>query len=122
MEQFSGKTAHAVEQDYYAKVLTMSLSAIYAFPIEERIRAENQTDKKRKHKQQLNRTNAIAHTYILIRENALKGYFEKLLDQFDKSIEKVKEILRLGRSYPRKKKYKKTPSLNYKPLCQLPGK
>ena len=78
MEQFSGKTAHAVEQDYYAKVLTMSLCAIYSFPIEEKIRGENQAEKKRKHKQQLNRTHAMAHTYILIRENALKGYFEKL--------------------------------------------
>jgi hypothetical protein len=116
MEQFSGKTAHAVEQDYYAKVLTMSLCAIYSFPIEEKIRAENQAKKKRKHKQQLNRTHAMAHTYILIRENALKGYFEKLLELFDTSIEKVKEIIRFGRSYPRKKKYKKTPSLNYKPL------
>ncbi|MDR0575042.1 MAG: hypothetical protein LBG96_13655, partial [Tannerella sp.] len=33
MEDFSGKTAISVKQDFHAKVLLMSLCAIYAHPI-----------------------------------------------------------------------------------------
>ena len=40
LENFSGKTALAVKQDFFAKIFMMSLSAILAFPIEERIKKE----------------------------------------------------------------------------------
>jgi Transposase DDE domain len=116
MEQFSGKTAHAILQDFYAKVLTMNLCAIYSYPIQERIEAENAQSINRKNPQKLNRTHAIANTYHLIQASAGKDLFEKLLAQFDKVIEKAREIIKGPRSFPRKKKYKKTQSMNYKPL------
>ncbi len=49
VEAFSGKTATAVKQDFYAKVFLMTLCAAYAHPIEERVTAEYKADKERKH-------------------------------------------------------------------------
>ena len=40
VENFSGKTARAVKQDFHAKVFMMSLCAVLAFPIEEKIKKE----------------------------------------------------------------------------------
>ena len=40
VERFSGKTALAVKQDFFAKVFMMSLSAVLAFPIEEKVKKE----------------------------------------------------------------------------------
>jgi len=40
VENFSGKTALAVKQDFFAKIFMMSLCATLAFPIEERLRQE----------------------------------------------------------------------------------
>lgn len=36
VERFSGKTALAIRQDFYAKIFLMSLTAAYAHPIEEK--------------------------------------------------------------------------------------
>lgn len=49
LEDFSGKTARAVKQDFFAKVFLMTLCAAYAHPIEEKVVAENRADEKRKH-------------------------------------------------------------------------
>ncbi len=40
IENFSGKTALAVKQDFFAKVFIMSLCATLAFPIEEKVKKE----------------------------------------------------------------------------------
>ena len=44
LEDFSGKTAMAVKQDFFAKIFLMSLCAIYAYPIEEKVREEYKAD------------------------------------------------------------------------------
>jgi hypothetical protein len=62
VENFSGKTSNAVKQDFYAKKILMTLSSIYTFPIEQKVRDEYKTDKNRKYDQKINRTNAIACT------------------------------------------------------------
>lgn len=41
VENFSGKTALSVKQDFFAKVFTMSLCAMLAFPIEEKVKKKN---------------------------------------------------------------------------------
>ena len=48
VEDFSGKTARSVRQDFYAKVFLMTLCAVYAYPIEEKVREEYKADEKLK--------------------------------------------------------------------------
>ena len=60
VEDFSGKTAVAVKQDFYAKIFLMTLAAAYAFPIEEKVREEYKAGKERKYDQNINRTNALS--------------------------------------------------------------
>ncbi len=62
LEDFSGKTAKAVKQDFHAKVFLLTLSAAYAHPIEDRVRKEFKADQHRKHDQKINRTNSISAT------------------------------------------------------------
>ncbi len=59
VEYFSGKTALAVKQDFFAKVFIMSLCANLAFPIEEKVRKEYEQDKRFTYEQKINRTNAL---------------------------------------------------------------
>ena len=46
----------------------------------------------------------------------IKKQFEKAITAFDQVVEKTREIIRPGRSFPRNKKFKRTYSMNYKPL------
>src|SRR6202012_4285138 len=59
IENFSGKTAIAVKQDFYAKVYMMSMCASLAFPIEEQVKREHE-EEKRQHPVKINRTGALA--------------------------------------------------------------
>ncbi len=54
LERFTGKTALAVRQDFHAKILLLTLTAVYAHPIEERVRQEFKADQQRKHPQKIN--------------------------------------------------------------------
>ena len=47
VEAFNGKTATAIKQDIYAKVMMMTLCAALAFPIEERVMAEWNSEKEK---------------------------------------------------------------------------
>jgi len=51
VENFSGKTALAVKQDFFAKVFIMSLCADLAFSIEEKVKKEYALEKGLKHQQ-----------------------------------------------------------------------
>lgn len=115
LEAFSGKTALSVRQDFFAKVFMMTFAAIMSFPIEERIRKEfKQPQYKRNHK--INRTNALA----FIKDNSitllLKQKIKSGLVALDKILSKTTEIIRPGRTNPRKKIKKKPPSSNYRHL------
>ena len=59
IEVFSGKTAQAIKQDFYARVFMMSICAALSFPIEKKVREEVYRAT-RQHPHQINRTNAIA--------------------------------------------------------------
>jgi hypothetical protein len=116
LENFSGKTAKAVKQDFHAKVFLMTLCAAYAHPIEERVIAEYKADQRRKFDQKINRTNALSMTQEIMIAIMIRKQFEKALQAFDNIVEKTREIIRPGRSFPRNKKPKRTYSMNYKPL------
>jgi hypothetical protein len=116
LEQFSGKTARAVKQDFFAKIFLMTLCAAYAHPIEEKVRAEYQADQNRQHPQKINRTNALSMTQDILIPLLLRKQFNKALRAFDYLVRNTREIIRPGRNEPRKKKPRRTYSMNSKPL------
>ncbi len=116
IENFSGKTANAVKQDFFAKVFLMTLCAAYAHPIEEKVREEYKADTKRKHDQQINRTNALATTQDILIPVFLKKQFKEAIKAFDKIVFNTREIIRPNRKVVRKKKPKRLYSMNYKRL------
>lgn len=116
VENFSGKTARAVRQDFHAKVFLMTLCAAYAHPIEEKVVEEYKADKDRKHNQKINRTNALSTTQDIMVGMFIKRKFIQALEAFDEIVENTREIIRPDRSFPRKKIPKRPYHMNYKRL------
>ena len=116
LENFSGKTALAIKQDFHAKVFLMTLCAAYAHPIEEKIIQEYKADKDRKFSQKINRTNAMGMTQSILIAVFIKKQFLKAIKAFDDIVSKTREIVRPNRSLPRKHKPPKQYFMNYKRL------
>jgi hypothetical protein len=116
MENFSGKTAKAVKQDFHAKVFLMTLCAAYAHPIEEKVIEEFKAGNNRKHGQKINRANALATTMDILVPTFIRQKYKEGLAAFDSLVWQTREIIRPGRSNPRNKKQKKLYSMNYKRL------
>ena len=115
LENFSGKTTLAVKQDFFAKVFTMSLCAVLAFPIEERVKKEAGVVFK-KHTQKINRTNALSMLQNITIGLFIKRTFLLAIKAFDAVVKKTREIVRPGRKNERKRSNKKLHHMNYKPL------
>lgn len=115
IESFTGKTALAVKQDFFAKIFAMSYCSLLAFPIEEKVRKEY-TESKNKHPQKINRTNAFAMFKEIGVALMLKGKIAKAIEAFDRNIFKTREIVRPGRKNERKKRPKRLHYMNYKIL------
>jgi len=116
LENFSGKTAKAVKQDFYAKIFLLTLTAAYAHPIEEKVKEEFKADENRKHDQKINRTNAISMTRDILIGMFLKKQYQKALKAFDDIVFSTREIIRPDRKNERKHRQKKPYSMNYKRL------
>lgn len=116
LENFSGKTALAVRQDFHAKIFLMTLCAAYAHPIEEKVIAEYKADQDRKFDQKINRTNAISTTQDILISLFFRKQYKKALIAFDKIVSKTREVVRPGRSNPRKQRPKNNYYMNYKRL------
>lgn len=116
LEDFSGKTAKAVKQDFHAKIFLLTLTAAYAHPVEERVREEFKADEKRKHDQKINRTNAVSMTQNILVGIFIKQQYEKAINAFDKIVYNTREIIRPNRKIERKHRQKKPYCMNYKRL------
>lgn len=116
VENFSGKTAKAVKQDFHAKVFLMTLCAAYAHPIEEKVTDEYKADESRKFGQKINRTNALSMTQDVLISVFIWRKFDRAIKAFDELVSKTREIIRPGRSNPRKHKPKRPYHMNYKRL------
>jgi hypothetical protein len=119
VEAFTGKTATAVRQDIYAKVMMMSLCAALAFPIEDKVVKEYEEAKRKgtvKHGQKINRTYAYWTTKGLLISMFIKRMIRTALSVFDKQVESNKEADRPGRQNPRKKRPPRLYHMNYKDL------
>lgn len=115
LEVFSGKTAHAVRQDFYAKLFMMTVCAALSFPIENKVRQQT-AHANRKHPHQINRTNALAFCRDGWLTLWLKKQTSKLLRAMDDMLLKTTDIIRPGRKFRRKKANKKPPAMTYKQL------
>lgn len=116
LEDFSSKTARGIKQDFHSKMFLMTLCAAYAHPIEERVTAEYKADENRKHGQKINRTNALSMTLDILISMFVRKDYKKSLKAFDQNVSETREIIRPGRIVQRKRRPKKTYSMNYKRL------
>jgi hypothetical protein len=119
LEDFSGKTAKAVKQDFYAKILMMTLCAALSFPIDEKVRRESLAEKNNnqcKHEKKLNHTSALGMFHDIAIGIFIKKDIKNALAAFDKLMAKTCEVIRPGRANPRNHKPKKAYCMNKKKL------
>lgn len=93
----------------------MSLCAVLAFPIQEKVRQES-LQNTNKHMKKMNRTCAIALLTQLSIGLFIKKIVPDALSAFDLLVEKTTEIIRPGRNCKINKRPKKLYHMNYKPL------
>jgi hypothetical protein len=115
IECFTGKTALAVKQDFFARMFAMSYCAILAFPIEEKVRKEYTTEKN-KYAQKINRTASLSMFREISIGLIIKKKVNEALSAFDSMVFNTREIIRPGRKFERKKRPKKLYYMNYKDL------
>lgn len=116
LEAFSGKTATAVKQDFFAKVFLLTMCAAYAYPIEEKVRQEYKADQNRKYDQKINKTHVIATLMDLVVPIFIRKRTRDALKVFNNIVYQTREIIRPNRSNPRPKKPKRPYNQNYKPI------
>jgi hypothetical protein len=117
LENFSGKTAIAVKQDFFAKVFLLSITAMYAHPIDQKVKKEYEQDQNdRIHAQKINKTYAVATTQSILIATFIRKLYRKALDAFDKLVYRTREIVRPKRKNPRVHKPKRPYPMNYKHL------
>ena len=100
LENFSGETLAAVEQDLYAKVFIKNLCSALSFPIDEKI-------KKEKKGYAINKSFALTQSTALIIPFFEKNKVDNALKAFDEIVAKTIEMVRKNRRFERKKGPKK---------------
>lgn len=115
LEAFSGKTALAIKQDFFAKLFTMTTTAVMLWPIDEKLKSEWEQDG-RKHQHKVNKTNALAMVTEIMPQVVFKKMIRPALKALDRILLATTEIIRPKRKFKRKKITKKPPSMNYKQL------
>lgn len=101
IENFSGKSALSVKQDFYAKMLSVNLSLMMANAAQHIV---NKTTQHRKHRYQVNYAQALStlkhHIVLLLRGNK-RIAMGKLIQQLIHAMARTPEALRPGRSFER---------------------
>ena len=102
MENFSGKSALSVYQDFHAKVLTKNIASIFVLPINDMLAADTLAD--RKYNYQVNFTQALATAKNLmpLLFQRSKTKIKLIIEAFFELLVKTIEPIRPGRHYPRK--------------------
>ena len=102
LENFSGKSALSVYQDFHAKVLMKNIVSIFALSVNDMLAADKTTDQK--YDYQVNLTHALATVKDLMpllfqrSKRKIKLIIEALLELLQRTVEPI----RPGRQYPRK--------------------
>lgn len=101
---FSGKTIHAVQQDFYANVLLISLTSVLKFNINPQLKRKLKTENKDNRVPLINNTYALAQAKRMLKRTYFR--FENIDDWLKEFIEHVKSVFeysRKGQTNPRKK-------------------
>jgi len=114
VERFSGKTKHAIYQDFHAKIFTVNLTAIMAHPARKVVKEQSQN---KKHTYQINFTQVLSRmkdtVVLLFQRSSIANILDRLWQVMTKTIEPI----RPGRKYPRQKRFKpKKFPMAYKPI------
>ncbi len=113
LENFSGKTTHAVFQDFYANILLGNLTSILSTSLDGQI---DKRTNKAKYKYQLNFTTAVAKVKDIIALLFTKSNIIELLDKLVQMFLSNILPVRPGRSFERKKQKRKRYYKTYLPL------
>jgi hypothetical protein len=116
VEDFTGKTSRAVQQDFHAKIFMMNLCAMFVHPIDEKVREEFCSSGERKHGQKINWTNAVSVTKNLLVNIFCKQKIRQALDHLDDLVYRTREPIRLDRHVERKFRPRRQYYMNYKTL------
>ena len=122
LEAWSAKTEEGIRQDFHAKVMTLSLSAALSADSDERTRTQSQqavAAGKAKHPQQINRTHALAAVCRQLPKllwHGLEHLLDAALHALNDCFERVRCLIRPGRSNPRMPRPKRMPPSAYKNL------
>jgi len=98
-------------------VMMMTLCAALAFPIEERVIAEYNADRRKgkvKHSRKINRTFAYWSTKCILIGMFVKRAIRSALSVFDRQVAANTEIVRPGRHEKRKRRPPRLYHINYK--------
>lgn len=112
---FSGKTPHAILQDFYVKIFLSNLCTLVT--LEQELKLE-QGHKKggKKLRYRLNRTFAISSFKDLPIFIFIKRKLKQALDAFYSVVKKALSPVRENRSFPRRTSIRKLSPTNYKPI------
>ena len=114
LENFSGKSALSVYQDFHAKIFTANLTAILAHPAQKVVKEQSRN---KKYAYRINFTQALSKM-----KNTIVLFFQKpsiteILRRFQNVITRTIEPVRPNRKYPHKERIRpKKFSMSYKPI------
>ena len=113
IESFTGKTVHAIEQEFHAKTLLINLASMLRTQF---VEIGNTEKKGLKYDQKANKNQVIAKTKDFLGHLFEHISLTKLLKQMKRMLLKSFDIIRPNRSFERQKRTKKTryKSNNYK--------
>lgn len=115
LENFTGKTPHAILQDFYAKVFISNLCTYLT--LEQQIEIENrQAENTQKHRYKINRSFALSTLKDLPIHFFLKKNLIRALKAFKALIAKSTEPIRPGRKFERRTTPRKPSKMHYKPI------
>ena len=112
---FSGKTPHAILQDFYVKIFLSNLCTLVTLEQELKIEGEHKKGGK-KLRYRLNRTFAISSFKDLPIFIFLKKKLRQALNAFYNVIQCALSPVRNNRSFPRRTSIRKLSPTNYKPI------
>lgn len=115
IQNFTGKTPHAILQDFYVKIFLSNLLTLATLEQELKLEDENKKPGK-KLRYQLNRTFAISNFKDLPVFIFLKQKIHEALDWFQRIVQSALSPIRENRTFPRRTSAKKQSPSYYKPI------
>lgn len=102
IEFFSGRTVHAIEQDFFARIILLNIAAM----IQGLITPNIEKTKSRKYPVQINKTQVVTKVKDFLIDLFYLGDIQRSVSKILKLLENCFDIVRSGRSFKRLNAYK----------------